>query len=344
VPGTLERPVAVDGKLFSSNVSVFVLIHIIALLAVFPYFFSWTGVVLVFLGNFVFGGLGINIGYHRLLVHRSFKCPKWVEYTLALLGVCCLQDSPTRWIAIHRLHHKHTDKQPDPHSPSVSYFWGHVGWLIFKNRVLRKQSTLDKYARDLMQDSFYVRLHRHRVWLWVYAAHALLIFGLGWLAGWALTPTSDQALQFGLSVFVWGVFVRTVYVWHLTWTSNAVCHLYGYRNYETGENSTNNWWISMLTAGEGWHNNHHASQRSARHGHFWWEIDIMYWTILLLRAVGLASDIRAPHVTERLKTETGVRTVRHSGSDVLSHGPNRPRRTAGVRLTHSSTRDRGLSE
>jgi stearoyl-CoA desaturase (delta-9 desaturase) len=285
-------------------------LHLLSLLALAPVLFSWTGVALVFIGNYVFGGLGINIGYHRLLVHRSFRCPKWLEHTFAVLGVCCLQDSPTRWIAIHRLHHKHTDRRSDPHSPSVSYFWGHLGWLVFKNRDLRKRSTLERYARDLTRDPFYAWLHRHRVWLYLYAAHAALFLGLGSLAGWLMSGTAEEALRFGLSVLVWGVFVRTVFVWHVTWTANAVCHLWGYQSFATGENSRNNWLIALVTNGEGWHNNHHAYPRSARHGHRWWEFDLMYGTILLLRAVGLASEVLPPNGCNRTVRDTTTSSPR----------------------------------
>ncbi len=324
---TIERPEAVDGKLFSSNVSVFTTLHVLALLAFVPYFFSWTGVVLVFVGNYVFGGLGINIGYHRLLSHHSFRCPRWLERTFAVLGVCCLQDSPTRWVAIHRLHHQHTDKRSDPHSPLVSFAWSWMGWLVFKNRNLRKKSTLAKYTKDLAQDPFYEWLHCHRMWLYIYGLHAALFLGAGCLAGWLMTGTSEGSIQFGLSVLVWGVIVRTVYVWHVTWTANAMAHRWGYRNYETGENSRNNWLVSILSNGEGWHNNHHASPRAASHGHHWWEVDMIYGTIALLRAVGLASDVLAPNVPDKLKRAS----ARHHGplapglrSDSTSDPASRP--------------------
>ncbi|CAN5614390.1 acyl-CoA desaturase [soil metagenome] len=294
---TLQRPESVvDGKFFLAYLGVFLAFHLLLPLALVPQFFSWTGVALVFVGNYVFGSLGINIGYHRLLTHRSFSCPKWLEQTFVVLGVCSLQDSPGRWVAIHRMHHKHSDTPPDPHSPLVSFFWGHLGWLIIENRELSRLSTYERYAKDVFQDRFYRRLHRNYLWLWIYAAHAALIFGLGCLAGWLMLGTRSEALQFGLSLFVWGVIVRTVYVWHITWAVNSVTHRWGYRNYETGENSRNNWLVALLTNGEGWHNNHHASQRSARHGHRWWELDLTYATILLLRQVGLASDVLTPTV------------------------------------------------
>jgi len=256
-------------------------------------------VALVFLGNFVFGSLGINIGYHRLLTHRGFACPKWLEYGFALLGVCSLQDSPGRWVAVHRMHHQHSDEQPDPHSPLVSFLWGHFHWLIIENRTLNRLSTFERYAKDVFQDRFYLRLHRNYLWLWIYAAHTLLFLGAGALVGWLTTGTREAAIQFGLSVFVWGVIVRTVYVWHITWAVNSVTHLWGYRNYETGENSRNNWIVALLTNGEGWHNNHHANQRSARHGHRWWELDLTYASIVLLHSLGLVSEILGQRTSEK---------------------------------------------
>ncbi len=302
---TLQRPETVDGEtLFSSNVATILLFHTLALLAFFPSMFSWTGVALVFLGNYIFGSLGVNIGFHRLLTHRSFRCPLWMEYTLTIFGICSLQDSPVRWVAVHRMHHQHSDEQPDPHSPMVNLAWGHVVWLFLKNRSLRPRATLEKYAKDVLEDPFYARLERHRTWLLVNVAHAVLIFGAGCLAGWLMSGTSAGALQFGLSVFVWGVIVRTVYVWHITWAVNSVAHRWGYRNYETGDNSRNNWIVALLTNGEGWHNNHHASQRSARHGHRRWEIDLTYATILLFRRLGFVTDIVMPTVSERLKLRT----------------------------------------
>jgi stearoyl-CoA desaturase (delta-9 desaturase) len=302
----------VDGRLFSSNVIVITALHLAALLALDPYLFTWTGVALVFVGNFVFGSLGINIGYHRLLTHRGFKCPKWLERTFALLGVCCLQDSPTQWVAIHRMHHRHSDEQPDPHSPLVSLPWGWVGWLTFRNRHLRRRGTLRRYAPDLCADPFYARLHRNRLWFYVYMAHAALFLAAGTFAGWLWTGTREGAVRFGLSVFVWGVIVRTVYVWHVTWSVNALAHRWGYRNYETGENSRNNWFVSLLTNGEGWHNNHHAAPRSARHGHRWWELDPTYAVIALLLAVGLVTDVSPPRVPRRLAPEFDPSTRRPS--------------------------------
>ena len=307
MPKSLRKRPAIlgDRKIIWPNLLVFSAFHLLLPLAFLDEYFSWTGVALVFLGNYVFGSLGVNIGFHRLLTHRGFECPKWLEHGFALLGVCTLQDSPGRWVAIHRMHHQHADEPPDPHSPLVSFFWGHLGWLIVENRSLNSQILYEKYARDIFQDRFYLQLHRKQLWLWIYAAHAAIIFSIAYGVGWVINGAHAQALRFGLGIFLWGVVVRTVYVWHITWAVNSVTHLWGYRNYETGENSRNNWVVALLTNGEGWHNNHHQSQRSASHGHRWWEIDLTYWTILLLKKVGLAADI-----VPVMNTDTGKASTR----------------------------------
>ena len=270
------------------------LIHLLCLLACFPYFFSWTGVALVLVGHYLFGMLGMTVGYHRLLCHRGFTCPLWFEHLLAILGLCCLQDSPARWVAIHRKHHQHSDEQPDPHSPLVSFLWGHFGWLMVENRGFSSAAFYEHYGNDLLRDPFYMRLERRLAWLWVYVVHAALFFLAGLTIGWATSGNYWQGVQFGLSLLVWGVFVRTVFVWHVTWSVNSLTHIWGYRNYATRENSRNNWLVSLLAHGEGWHNNHHAEQRAAAHGHKWWEFDPSYLTIRLLCLVGLAKQVIKP--------------------------------------------------
>ncbi|HVU89486.1 MAG TPA: fatty acid desaturase [Pirellulales bacterium] len=269
--------------------------HALATLALFPWFFSWTGVCLAVAGLYVFGTLGINLCYHRLLTHRSFDCPKWLEHALSLLGVCCLQDSPARWVIAHRIHHQHSDDQPDPHSPLVNFLWGHMGWLFVENHATKSAGACDRYARDILRDPFYMRLERNLLWLQINMLQAAIFFlaGLGFalLAG----DTRAAAVQFGASVLVWGVFVRTVAVWHITWSVNSLTHICGYRSYETGENSRNNWFVALISNGEGWHNNHHADQRSAAHGHRWYEVDITYLTIRALAAVGLARNCIGPN-------------------------------------------------
>jgi fatty-acid desaturase len=264
--------------------------HLVALLAFLPWFFSWTGVFLAVAGLYVFGTLGINLCYHRLLAHRGLMVPAWLEHTFAILGVCSVQDTPARWVAVHRRHHQHADDRDDPHSPLVNFFWGHMGWLLVENRELERLGIFDRYARDVLQDRFYKRLERNN-WLLVVFASWVVFFAAGFAASLALGATVAAAAQFGLSLLIWGVFVRTVAVWHITWSVNSVTHRFGYRNYETDESSRNNVLIGLISNGEGWHNNHHAAPRSARHGHRPWELDVTYLTIQALSALGLATKV-----------------------------------------------------
>ena len=269
-------------------------IHLLALLALVPWLFSWTGVTLAVLGHFVFGMFGVTIGYHRLLAHQAFSCPKWLEHFFSILGVCCMQDTPARWVAIHRMHHQDSDEQSDPHSPLVNFFWGHMGWLLVENRDHDNIMVWERYSRDLLRDRFYLRLERNLLGIRIYAAHAVLYYLVGLAIGWAATAEFLAGVQFGLSLLVWGVFVRTVLVWHITWSVNSLTHVWGYRNYETNDNSRNNWFVGFLSNGEGWHNNHHADQRCAAHGRKWWEFDLTYLMIRLLERAGLARNVVEP--------------------------------------------------
>ena len=218
-------------------------VHLVAIYAFLPWtagwLFTWSGLVLAVLGHFVFGMMGITIGYHRLLTHRGFTCPKWFEHGLAILGMCNLQDSPARWVAIHRMHHQHSDKQPDPHSPLVNFLWGHVGWVLVRNRDLDKTSHYERYVRDLLRDPFYLRLERRGGWFFVFLAHVIAIGLLGTIVG-AIVGGGDgmTMLQYTLSYLVWAVAVRTVFVLHGTWAVNSLAHAFGYRNYETRDESS----------------------------------------------------------------------------------------------------------
>lgn len=279
-------------------------IHLLALLAFIPWLFSWTGAILAFVGLYVFGTLGISICFHRLLTHRGMVFPKPLEHAFAILGICSMQDTPARWVAMHRRHHEHSDEQPDPHSPLVNFFWAHMGWLMFKNRDLTRLGLTNRYAKDVLRDRFYVIVERKGPWLSIVAASWLIFFAGGFIAELLLGGTAMQALQFGLSLLVWGVFVRTVLVWHNTWSVNSVTHVWGYRNYETDESSRNNLIVGYLSAGEGWHNNHHADPRSARHGHMWWETDLTWLTIRLLAALGLAEKVVTPSPATLARAKT----------------------------------------
>ena len=281
-------------KLKKDNLYGFLTIHLLAGLAVFPWFFSWTGLVLFVAGLFVFGMLGINLCFHRLLTHRSFSCPLWLEHALATLAVFSVQDSPPHWVAAHRKHHQFADEEYDPHSPLAGFFWAHMGWLLVRVEDMKRGPLIERYAKDIIRDPYYAWLERRNNWIRV----ALLSWLGFFAAGFAVVALSGRSLaeaaQFGLSLLVWGAALRTVVVWHITWLVNSATHVWGYRNYNTPDVSRNNMLIALLTSGEGWHNNHHADSRSARHGHKWWELDLTWLTIRLLMLLGLAKNVALP--------------------------------------------------
>jgi stearoyl-CoA desaturase (delta-9 desaturase) len=301
-PGDLASPAGVAGNV---RIWAFViglgLIHLLALLAFVPWFFSWTGVALAILGLYFYGTLGINLGFHRILTHKGLAVPKWLERTLATLGVCCLEYTPARWIAVHRMHHQYSDEQRDPHSPLVTRLWGHMSWLGTENRDTGCTAMYERYARDILKDPYYFALERKNRFVWINLAQWSIYFFGGCIAGWLIDGNALAALQFGASVWLWGVIVRTVAVWHISWSVNSLSHLWGYQTYATGDNSRNNWFVALISNGEGWHNNHHADQVAAAHGHKWWEVDVTWMTVRLLERIGLATDVVRPKVWTEAK-------------------------------------------
>lgn len=293
----VEKP-----RLKADNVAGFLAVHLIAALAFVPWFFSWTGVAVFAAGIYVFGVLGINLGFHRLLTHRSFTCPLWLEHLLGVLGTCSLQFSPAHWVAVHRRHHHHADNEMDPHSPIKSFLWAHFGWLMVRLPDMRAKVMTERYARDLMRDPFYAWLENRKNWMKVGFYCWLSFLVAGFVAALVMGETFASALQFGASLFVWGGAARTVFVWHTTWAVNSVTHMWGYRNYATPDDSRNNPLIGLLAAGEGWHNNHHADPNSAMHGHKWWEFDLTWLTLRALVAVGLATNVKMPSTALAAKT------------------------------------------
>ncbi len=260
-------------------------IHLLALLACWPWLFSWSGLALMYFGMHFYGLFGIDMGYHRLLTHRSFQCPLWFEHTLAVIGMCSAQDAPISWVATHRLHHQESDEESDPHTPRESFWWSHVGWLLVTNPKTRCMAAYERYARDLISDRFYRRLESPLPVAIAYFGHAALYGVGGLLVG---------GPQLAASWLVWGVVMRTVGVWHISWAVNSLTHLFGYRNFETRDDSRNNWIVAFWSVGEGWHNNHHRYPTSATNWFRWWEIDPVYIAICLLEKLGLVWNINRP--------------------------------------------------
>jgi len=268
------------------------LIHVAALAAVFPYFFSWAGLILFAVMTFLTSALGVSMGYHRLFTHKSFVARPWLRYLLAGLGCLSLEMGPIGWSATHRLHHRESDHEADPHSPLVSFFWAHMGWLFWGHSRLDNPRELKKLVPDLCREPVLLFMERWYFMLWI--AFALLSIGAGYLiGGW----------QLALSLFVWGSLVRTVYVWHTTWFVNSVTHLFGYRNYNTTDDSRNLWWVALVTNGEGGHNIHHAVAGCVNYGRKWWEFDPVFVIALLCRRMGWIEQMT---ITEPISTGHGV--------------------------------------
>jgi stearoyl-CoA desaturase (delta-9 desaturase) len=271
-----------------------VVFHLVATLACIPWLFSWSGAAWTLVGYYLFGVIGINIGYHRLLTHRGFACPRWLEHTLAILGFCCRQGAPMMWVAIHRQHHQHSDEAGDPHCPRESLFWGHMGWFLINDPKVFNADLYDRYARDLFRDRFYKWLERPRVRRNIFWSETAAYLVLGGLVGLLSTFSLIGTLQLALSWLIWGVFLRTVVVFHSTWLVNSITHRWGYRSFDTLDDSRNNWWVAIVSNGEGWHNNHHAEPRCAAHGRRWYELDMSYVIIRALECVGLVTNVVKP--------------------------------------------------
>lgn len=269
----LETP-PIRSPLNWPTVFFFTIVHSLALLA--PWFFSWSALGITLLLHWLLGSIGICLGYHRLLSHRSFQVPRWLEYTIAIVGTLALQGGPIFWVAGHRLHHAHTeDINLDPYSAQRGFWWSHMLWIFYPRPEFFDPDHYQKFAPDLARQSFYQWLDRYFLLLQI--PLGILLYGLG---GW--------------SFVVYGMFVRAVLLWHSTWFINSVTHVWGYRTFPVKDNSRNLWWAAILTYGEGWHNNHHAYPHVAQAGWQWWEIDMTWWSIWFLQTLGLAHHVTPP--------------------------------------------------
>ncbi len=252
------------------------------------YGFRWTELGLL-LAMYYLTGLGITLGFHRLLTHRSFETTRPIRLTLAILGSMAVQGPVFKWVAVHRRHHQHSDAEGDPHSPHLhgkgflgvlrGLYHSHMGWLL-----AREPDNLDRHIADLLSDR-HLRIIDALFPLWI-------VIGL-------LIPTVLGGILSGtwfgaLLGFLWGGLARIFLVHHTTWSINSACHVWGQQPFRSRDESRNNVVFGVLALGEGWHNNHHAFPTSARHGLRWWQLDLTYVLIRLLQAFRLAWDVRLP--------------------------------------------------
>lgn len=251
---------------------------------------AFNGVYLaLFAGMYLVTSIGVTIGYHRYFTHRSFKTSKPMVFILAAFGSMAVEGPVLQWVADHRRHHQHSDVDGDPHSPHLhcAGFWGsikgmwhaHLGWLV--NPQVKGSM---RYVGDLRKDKLVRRMSK--------------LFPLWVLVGLAVPATLGGILTLSwmgvLLGFIWGGLVRIFFVHHVTWSINSVCHIWGQQPFDTQDHSRNNVIMGFFAMGEGWHNNHHAFQSSARHGLRWWELDLSYLLIVAMAKIGLVYDVKVP--------------------------------------------------
>jgi len=281
-----------NGKKFDwVNVTYFGVVHAFALAA--PWTFSWAGLGWLLFFYWLSASVGICLTFHRMLTHRGFAVPKPVEYFLTVCGMLASEGGAITWVAMHRMHHQFSDRpQKDLHTPKDGFWWSHIGWVVCDIGWDRREME-QKWAPEMVADPVHNALNRLHVYPNIFLGLALFAAG-----GW--------------SWVIWGVFLRLVVNLHATWFVNSAAHTWGYRTYDTPEGSTNLWWVGLIAWGEGWHNNHHAFQRSARHGLRWWELDLTWWTIRALSALGIARNIQGlpqNHEQFRLDRRDGAKPL-----------------------------------
>jgi fatty-acid desaturase len=252
-------------------------LHVGAIAALF--FLTWKGLLAAAVLWWVSGGMGIGMGYHRLLTHRGYKTPKWVEYLLTTCGTLALEGGPIFWVATHRIHHQHSDKEGDPHTPLDGKWWAHMGWILMGKSLHQDTQTLARYVPDLAKSKFHVWITKYHYVPAVAVMVALYAIG-------------------GLPMLLVAGFLRTVVGLHCTWLVNSATHTWGSRRFVTRDHSTNNFWVAILSFGEGWHNNHHAHPVSARHGLKWYEIDLNWYGIWALKKLHLARHVYRVKLSE----------------------------------------------
>ena len=249
--------------------------------------FTWKALGAAVFLHWLTCSIGVCLGYHRLLSHRSLKVVAPVRFLTTLAGVISGEGSPLNWAATHRVHHARSDKEGDPHSPLEGAWWSHLLWMFMGRDESFQEKLYSRYVPDLKDDRL-LRMFERTYPLWLFG-HAGILYAL-----------------LGVPGLLWAVCMRMTWAYHSTWFVNSATHLWGYRNYETTDESRNLWWVALLAYGEGWHNNHHAHPAIARAGHKWWEFDMTWMAIQTLRKLGLAYDVNdrlpAPRPVSKSRT------------------------------------------
>jgi len=264
---------------------------------VLPFCFYTRTSIAAFLIFYTITGLGLTLGYHRLFAHRAFEVPRWLEHLIAICGYLAIQRGPIFWVAMHRLHHRYSDiPGRDPHTPREGLLHVHFGWSQRRRNDVWEREIYRKLTPDLIHDRLYLFLDNERRDYFTYFAIFFGSYVVGGLIGGLLTPGFRFDSYNAVCFLVWVGLLNRVAVLHAFGFINSVCHKLGTRPFNTpGEDaSANNLLVALIIFGEGWHNNHHAHQRSARHGLRWYQWDPAWYGIWLLKAFGLAKKVNVP--------------------------------------------------
>jgi stearoyl-CoA desaturase (delta-9 desaturase) len=287
ISATEEKPVSqgteveptLDRQIDWVRIVPFILLHL-SCLAVFYVGVSWFAVV-VMVVFYLLRMFAITAFYHRYFSHKAFKTSRPVQFFFALVGVMSTQNGPLWWAAHHRYHHRHADKPGDLHSPRDGFWYSHMGWFLNKQNF----ATQEHLVKDWIRFPELKWLDRHSVLVSVLTGTSF------WIVGTALDHFAPSLKTNGNQLFIWGFMVSTVLLTHVTLTINSFAHRFGFRTYDTQDDSRNNWFLALITLGEGWHNNHHFCPASVRQGFVWWQIDISYYVLRMMAAVGLIWDL-----------------------------------------------------
>lgn len=262
------------------NVLPIVSIHLVCLGVIWV---GWSWAAVAMAGALFFGRMFcITAFYHRYFSHRTFRAHRVTQFLFALAGVTAAQRGPVWWAAHHREHHRHSDTEPDPHSPGIyGVIWSHVGWFLSDKGIETDWLVVPDWAK-------YPELR------WLERNHMvgpLLLIVMMAVAGWGLNALWPSLQTSAWQMVIWGFGISTTLLYHGTFTINSIAHVVGSQRFKTGDDSRNNWFLALLTLGEGWHNNHHYFPGSARQGFYWWEIDMTYYVLRVMQMLGIIWDL-----------------------------------------------------
>ncbi|MFZ9521032.1 MAG: acyl-CoA desaturase [Silvanigrellaceae bacterium] len=276
-------------------------VHVLAVAGLVP-FFSWQGVITCAVMYYVTGMLGITFCFHRLLTHHGYTAPRWLENFTALCGTLACQGGPINWVATHRVHHAYSDTPRDPHDINRGFWYSHAGWLVNLRSDIASFDEYKHYAPDLIKRPFLLFLENNMIPLQFVLGFVLFALG-GTVFGDSTVPFDFFTAA---SMTIYGIFIRMVLVYHVTWFVNSAAHTWGDNANKISDHSKNNWWVGLLAFGEGWHNNHHAHARYARHGWHWWQFDQTWIVIRILESVGILKNVVRPNPAEHATISGGA--------------------------------------